>query len=70
VNSPAAVRPFSPRIDRNYPKPKLKVPPGACDTHFHFIGPQKLFPLKSNHVFSRSTGVPLGAPMPPTPLAS
>ena len=52
MNSPAAVRPFSPRIDRNYPKPKLKVPPGACDTHFHFIGPQKLFPLKSNHVFS------------------
>jgi 2-pyrone-4,6-dicarboxylate lactonase len=45
-------RPFSPRIDRNYPKPRLKLPPGACDTHFHFIGPQKLFPLKPNHVFS------------------
>jgi predicted TIM-barrel fold metal-dependent hydrolase len=51
VNSPAASRPFSPRIDRNYPKPKLKLPPGACDTHFHFIGPQKQFPLKPNHVF-------------------
>jgi hypothetical protein len=32
--------------------PKLKLPPGACDTHFHFIGPQKQFPLKPNHVFS------------------
>jgi tripartite-type tricarboxylate transporter receptor subunit TctC/predicted TIM-barrel fold metal-dependent hydrolase len=47
----AVTRPFSPKIDRNYAKPKLKLPPGACDTHFHFIGPQKLFPLKPNHVF-------------------
>src|SRR5262245_45776051 len=51
VSSTAAARPFSPRIDRTYPKPKLKLPPGACDTHFHFIGPQKQFPLKPNHVF-------------------
>jgi predicted TIM-barrel fold metal-dependent hydrolase len=52
VSSPAATRPFSPKIDRNYAKPKLKLPPGACDTHFHFIGPQKQFTLKPNHVFS------------------
>jgi 2-pyrone-4,6-dicarboxylate lactonase len=45
-------RPYSPRIDRTYRKPKLKLPPGACDTHFHFIGPQKLFPLKEKHLFS------------------
>ncbi len=45
-------RPLSPPIDRNYPIPKLRLPLGACDTHFHFIGPQKLFPLKPNHVFS------------------
>ncbi len=45
-------KPLSPRIDRNYRAPKLKLPPGACDTHFHFIGPQKLFPLKPNHVFA------------------
>ena len=38
-------RPFSPKIDRTYPPPKLKLPPGACDTHFHFIGPQAQFPL-------------------------
>ena len=34
-------RPFSPKIYRTYPKPMLKLPPGACDTHFHFIGPQR-----------------------------
>ena len=45
-------RPFSPKIDRNYPKPKLKLPPGASACHFHFIGPQKQFTLKPNHVFS------------------
>ena len=44
-------RPYSPRIDRNYPPPKLELPPGACDCHFHFIGPQQRFPLKPNHVF-------------------
>ena len=44
--------PFSPRIDRTYPEPKLKLPPGACDCHFHFIGPQVQFPLLPNHVFS------------------
>lgn len=45
-------RPLSPVIDRTYRKPKLKLPPGACDTHFHFIGPQKLWPMKPNHTFS------------------
>ena len=45
-------KPFSPRIDRNYPKPKLKVPKGACDCHFHFIGPQNQFPLQKDHVFN------------------
>ena len=44
--------PFSPRIDRTYPKPKLILPPGSCDCHFHFIGPQNQFPLLENHVFS------------------
>lgn len=44
-------RPFSQRIDRTYRTPKLKLPPGACDTHFHFIGPQKQFPMKPDHVF-------------------
>jgi 2-pyrone-4,6-dicarboxylate lactonase len=45
-------RALSPPIDRNYRKPRIKLPPGACDTHFHFIGPQQQFPLKPGHVFS------------------
>ena len=44
--------PFSPKIDRTYPIPKLKLPVGACDCHFHFIGPQAQFPLQKDHVFS------------------
>lgn len=42
----------SPPYDRNYRKPKLTVPPGACDTHFHFLGPQSQFPFVPGHVFS------------------
>jgi len=41
----------SPPFDRNYKTPKIKLPPGACDTHFHFIGPQTRFPLAPAHVF-------------------
>jgi 2-pyrone-4,6-dicarboxylate lactonase len=51
VNSATDTRPFSPKIDRNYPKPKLALPPGACDTHFHFIGPKRIFPTKPDNVF-------------------
>src|SRR5690348_4406148 len=29
---------------RNLRPPKLRLPPGACDTHFHFLGPQREFP--------------------------
>jgi 2-pyrone-4,6-dicarboxylate lactonase len=43
----------SPPIRRDYKTPRLKLPPGACDTHFHFIGPQAQFPLKPDHVFSQ-----------------
>jgi len=42
----------SPAFDANYRKPRLKLPAGACDTHFHIFGPQKRFPLMPNHIFS------------------
>ncbi len=51
MTTTAETRPFSQKIDRSYPRPKLRLPPGATDTHFHFIGPQQQFPLKPNHVF-------------------
>ena len=35
----------SPPPDRNTKKPRLKLPPGGCDTHFHIFGPQSRFPL-------------------------
>jgi predicted TIM-barrel fold metal-dependent hydrolase len=44
-------KPRSPPFDRNYRKPKLALPPGSCDTHFHIIGPQQRFPLKPDHLF-------------------
>jgi 2-pyrone-4,6-dicarboxylate lactonase len=38
----------SPPPDRNTKTPRLKLPPGACDCHFHIFGPQTRFPLKPN----------------------
>jgi 2-pyrone-4,6-dicarboxylate lactonase len=35
----------SPPPDRDTRTPRLKLPPGACDTHFHLFGPQARFPL-------------------------
>jgi 2-pyrone-4,6-dicarboxylate lactonase len=35
----------SPPPDRNTRQPRLKLPLGACDTHFHIFGPQSRFPL-------------------------
>jgi 2-pyrone-4,6-dicarboxylate lactonase len=42
----------SPPWDHNLRAPKLKLPPGATDCHFHFIGPQELYPLRPGHVFA------------------
>ena len=36
---------------RNLRPPNLKLPPGACDTHFHFLGPQREFPFNPNRNF-------------------
>ena len=50
--SMSVTRKQSPPFDRNYQRPKLRLPPGACDTHFHIFGPQSRFPLIPGHIFS------------------
>ena len=46
-----AARQKSPAWDRNLRQPRLKLPVGSTDCHFHFIGPQSLYPLRPGHVF-------------------
>lgn len=31
--------------NRDTKQPRLKPPPGACDTHLHIYGPPELYPL-------------------------
>jgi len=33
-------------------RPKLKLPPGACDAHVHVFGPHKVFPFAENRPFT------------------
>src|SRR5580704_10649958 len=49
--APAAPRRKAPPPIRDLRPPKLKLPPGACDTHFHFLGPQTAFPFNPNRKF-------------------
>ncbi len=42
---------FAPPPDRNLKSPKLKVPPGACDCHFHIFGPQAVYPIHPDRTY-------------------
>ena len=33
-------------------RPKLKLPPGACDAHVHVFGPHRIFPFAENRPFT------------------
>jgi 2-pyrone-4,6-dicarboxylate lactonase len=33
-------------------RPKLKLPPGACDAHVHVFGPHRVFPFAENRPFT------------------
>jgi 2-pyrone-4,6-dicarboxylate lactonase len=33
-------------------KPRLQLPPGACDTHFHVFGPQSRFPYAADRSYT------------------
>jgi 2-pyrone-4,6-dicarboxylate lactonase len=39
-------------------KPKLKLPPGACDTHFHVFGPQGRFPYAPERSYTPAAEAP------------
>ena len=36
-------------------KPKLKAPPGACDTHIHLFGPAAKYPFAPDSPYTRAT---------------
>jgi 2-pyrone-4,6-dicarboxylate lactonase len=44
-------RRLAPSPIRSLAKPRLVLPSGACDTHFHFFGPQKVFPFNPQRGF-------------------
>jgi 2-pyrone-4,6-dicarboxylate lactonase len=39
-------------------KPKLKVPPGACDTHIHLFGPSDKYPFADNSPYTSRDALP------------
>ena len=51
AGQPDGVPVTSPPWKREVTPPRLALPPGACDAHFHLIGPQRVFPLMAGHPF-------------------
>ena len=39
-------------------KPKLRLPRGACDTHFHVFGPRERFPYAANRSYTPAADAP------------
>ncbi len=44
--------PAAPSFHSSPRKPRLALPPGACDTHFHVFGPQARFPFAAERRFT------------------
>jgi len=49
---PDDLTPTIPPPDPNPKKPRLKLPPLACDSHFHVFGPHGKFPFAANRPFT------------------
>jgi 2-pyrone-4,6-dicarboxylate lactonase len=39
-------------------KPKIQLPPGACDTHFHVFGPRERFPFAPERSYTPTCDAP------------
>src|SRR5262245_11644042 len=48
----------SPSFNQNPRKPRLKLPKGSCDTHFHVFGPQKRFPFAPDRSYTPTCDAP------------
>ena len=48
----------SPSFKMNPRKPKLKLPRGACDTHFHVFGPHQHFPFAPERSYTPTCDAP------------
>jgi predicted TIM-barrel fold metal-dependent hydrolase len=44
--------------DPNPKKPKLALPPGACDAHFHLFGPRDKYPFAENATYEAPDATP------------
>ena len=47
-----------PSFNPNPSTPKLKLPAGACDTHFHVFGPQAEFPFAADRSYTPACDAP------------
>ena len=47
-----------PSFNPNPSTPKLKLPHGACDTHFHVFGPQSEFPFAKDRSYTPTCDAP------------
>jgi 2-pyrone-4,6-dicarboxylate lactonase len=48
----------SPSFNPDPRKPRLKLPAGACDTHFHVFGPQARFPFAPDRSYTPTCDAP------------
>src|SRR5687767_10213349 len=48
----------SPSFNPNSRIPRLKLPRGACDTHFHVFGPQRRFPFAPERSYTPTCDAP------------
>ena len=51
-NRPTSAEPTCPPPDPNPMRPRIKLPPLSCDSHFHIFGPGKVFPYAAQRAFT------------------